>query len=101
MKLFFVSFLFLPLLCAAQQTVKLTFHNGSLRSIPLVILGVMNPNLTPLSKSYVEFETGQEVYCVINGNKRNTALLFVVSDQFKDGEVLEIDELIKEKKKTL
>lgn len=100
MKLFFVSFLFFPLFCTAQQTVKLTFHNGSLQSIPLVIPGVMNPNLTPLSKSYVEFEKGQEVYYVLNGNKRNTALLFVVGEQFKDGQVLEIDELIKEKKKS-
>jgi hypothetical protein len=91
----------LPFSLFAQKTVKLTLHNGSLQSIPLVIPGVMNPNLTPLSKSNVELETGQEVFYVINGNKRNTALLFVVGEQFKDGDVLEIDALIKEKNKQL
>lgn len=101
MKLFFASFLFLPIFCAAQQTVKLTFHNGSLKSIPLVIPSVMNPNLSPLSNSGVELEYGQEVFYFQNGDKRRKALLFVIDDQFKDGEVLEIDALIKEKKKAL
>ena len=99
MKLFFASFIFLPLLCAAQQTVKLTFHNGSLKSIPLVIPRVMNPNLSPLSNSGVELAYGQEVFYFQFGDKRKQALLFVVDDQFKDGEVVEIDELIAEKKK--
>ena len=59
----------------------------------------MNPNLSPLSNSGVELAYGQEVFYFINGDKRKKGLLFVVGDQFKEGEVLEIDALIEEKKK--
>ena len=88
----FTSFAF------AQKTVNLTFHNGSLKSIPLIIPGVMNPNLNPLSNSGIELEYGQEVFFFENGDKRKKALLFIVGEQFKEGEVLEIDALIKQKK---
>lgn len=98
--LLFVFVMFLSLL-RAQQSVKLTFHNGSLKSIPLLIPGVMNPNLNPLSNSGVELEYGQEVFYFENGDKRKKNLLFVVGEQFKDGQVLEIDELISEKKKSV
>ena len=93
----FTLFIVLLTTIFSQKSVKLTFHNGSLKSIPLVIPGVMNPNLNPLSNSGVELEYGQEVFYFENGDKRKKALLFIVGDQFKDGEILEIDELIKEK----
>ncbi len=101
MKFFLFSILFLPFALLSQQTVHLTFHNGSLKSIPLVIPGVMNPNLNPLSNSGVELAYGQEVFYFINGDKRKKALLFVVGDQFKEDEVLEINQLIEEKNKAL
>lgn len=101
MKFFLFSILFLPIALLSQQTVHLTFHNGSLKSIPLVIPGVMNPNLNPLSNSGIELAYGQEVFYFINGDKRKKALLFVVGDQLKEDEVLEIDQLIDEKKKAL
>jgi hypothetical protein len=44
---------------------------------------------------------GQVVYYFPNGNKGKKVVLFVVSDAFKDGDVLEIDQLIAEKKKAL
>ena len=93
----YILAIFLPFWIFSQQSVKLTFHNGSLKSIPLVIPGVMNPNLNPLSNSGVELAYGQEVFYFQGGDKRRKALLFVVGDQFKDGEVLEIDALIREK----
>lgn len=101
MNFFLFSILFLPFALLSQQTVHLTFHNGSLKSIPLVIPGVMNPNLNPLSNSGVELAYGQEVFYFINGDKHKKALLFVVGDQLKEGEVLEIDQLIDKKKKAL
>jgi hypothetical protein len=83
----------------AQASVKLTFRNGSLKSIPLVIPGVMNPNLSPMSKSGVELTYGQEVLFFQNGDRRKQTLLFVVGPQFKDGEILDIDDLVREKMK--
>jgi len=59
----------------------------------------MNPNLSPMSKSGVELTYGQEVFFFQNRDRRKQTLLFVVSEQFKDGEVLEIDDLIREKKR--
>jgi hypothetical protein len=101
MKFILFSILCPPFALLSQQTVHLTFRNMSLKSIPLVIPGVMNPNLSPLSNSGVELEYGQEVFYFQNGDKRRKALLFVIDDQFKDGEVLEINKLIKGKKKVL
>jgi hypothetical protein len=83
----------------AQKSVNFTFHNGSLKSIPLVIPTVMNPNLSPMSNSGITLDMGQVVYFFPNGNKGKKEVLFVVSDTFKDGDVLEIDQLIAEKKK--
>jgi hypothetical protein len=84
---------------SAQKAVNLTFHNGSLQSIPLVIPTVMNPNLSPLSNSGITLDMGQVVYYFPNGKKGKKEVLFVVDDTFKNGEVLEIDQLIKAKQK--
>ena len=101
MKFILFSILCLPFALMSQQTVHLTFRNLSLKSIPLVIPDVMNPNLNPLSNSGVELAYGQEVFYFINGDKRKKVLLFVVGDQLKEGEVVEINKLIKENKKAL
>jgi hypothetical protein len=85
-------------LCA-QKAVNLTFHNGSLQSIPLVIPTVMNPNLNPLSNSGITLDMGQKIYYFPDGKKGKKEVLFVVDDTFKDDEVLEIDQLIKAKQK--
>lgn len=58
--LFIVSNLFF-LINGNAQAIPMTFHNGSLKSIPLQIPGVMNPNLSPLSDSGVTLEVGQKV----------------------------------------
>lgn len=61
----------------------------------------MNPNLSPLSNSGIALDLGQVVYFFPEGKKGKKEVLFVVSTAFKDGEVLEIDQLIDEKKKAL
>jgi hypothetical protein len=100
-KLFTALVLVFSFHLSAQKSVNFTFHNGSLKSIPLVIPTVMNPNLSPMSNSGITLDMGQVVYYFPNGNKGKKEVLFVVSDAFKDGDVLEIDQLIAEKKKAL
>ena len=99
--LFTVFALALSFRFTAQKSIHFTFHNGSLQSVPLVIPTVMNPNLSPLSNSGITLDMGQVVYYFPNGKKGKKEVLFVVSDAIKDGEVLEIDQLIAEKKKAL
>jgi hypothetical protein len=81
-----------------SNSVQLTFHNGSLASIPLIIPGVMNPNLSPKSDSGVELAYGQKVFFKEKGKQY---LLFEVDETFKNGTVLEIQDLIKAMKKQL
>ena len=81
-----------------KEGVNLTFHNGSLASIPLVIPGVMNPNLSPMSDSGVTLAFGQKVFFK---EKRKSYLLFEIDETFKDGDRLEIQDLIKARKKQL
>lgn len=76
----------------------MTFHNGSLKSIPLQIPGVMNPNLSPLSDSGVDLEVGQKVYYFPNGKKGKKELLFEVTSDWKKDIILQIHEMIRQKK---
>jgi hypothetical protein len=69
---------------------KLSFENRSDATIPLEIPGVMNPNLSPNSKSGVTLERGQKVYFKFNGRR---ALLLEITDE-RDGQVLVINELV-------
>ena len=94
--LILVSLVFYSFFSEAQNSVHLTFHNGSLKSIPLLIPGVMNPNLSPLSNSGLELAYGQEVYYFMKSDKRKKTLLFTVDERFHEGEIVEIDELIKQ-----
>lgn len=52
-----------------------------------------------MSNSGVTLDLGQVVYYFPNGKKRKKEVLFVVDDTFKDGDVLQIDQLIKAKQK--
>jgi hypothetical protein len=76
----------------------MTFHNGSLKSIPLNIPGIMNPNLSPLSNSGIELEPGQKVFYFPNGKKGKKELLFEVDGMFKKDTILQIHEMIRQKK---
>ncbi|MGB6035508.1 MAG: hypothetical protein WBG42_04520 [Cryomorphaceae bacterium] len=77
--------------------VPFTLRNNSLKSIPLKIPGVMNPNLSPMSNSGVDLKVGQKVFCFIDGKK---VLLLTVTEDLK-GQTLKVDELIREKRKEL
>jgi hypothetical protein len=82
-----------------SQAIPMTFHNGSLKSIPLNIPGIMNPNLSPLSNSGIELEPGQKIFYFPNGKKGKKELLFEVDNTFRKDTILQIDEIIKQKKK--
>lgn len=97
-KLLFTLMVSSMLANAKAQNIPMTFHNGSFKSIPLIIPGVMNPNLSPYSNSGVSLDVGQKVYFFPNGKRNNKALLFVVDATFKKDTVLQIDEIIKKKK---
>ena len=96
--LFILSNLFF-LANGSAQAIPMTFHNGSLKSIPLHIPGVMNPNLSPLSDSGVTLEVGQKVFYFPNGKKGKKELLFEVENTFRKDTILQIDEMIKQKNK--
>ena len=83
------------------QNIHFTFHNGSLKSIPLVIPSVMNPNLNPLSNSGISLNVGQKVYFYPSGTSKKRELLFTVDDSFQQDQILEIDAMIEKRKKEL
>jgi hypothetical protein len=98
---YFTLFIFSNLFFLANgksQTIPMTFHNGSLKSIPLNIPGVMNPNLSPRSDSGVTLEVGQKVFYFPNGKKGKKELLFEVDGTFKKDTILQIHEIIRQKK---
>jgi hypothetical protein len=94
----FILFNLFFLVIGKSQTIPMTFHNGSLKSIPLNIPGVMNPNLSPRSDSGITLEVGQKVFYFPNGKKGKKELLFEVDDTFRKDTILQIDEIIKQKK---
>ncbi len=79
------------------ESITLSLRNSSPNSIPLVIPGVMNPNLSPFSKSGVNLKVGQKVYFK-KGRKKH--LLFVASEQ-QDGATIFVNKLIKKRKREL
>lgn len=83
------------------QSIPMTFRNGSLQSIPLVIPGVMNPNLSPQSKSGVTLDVGQKVYFFPERKGGRRELLFEVKADWKADTILFIDKSIEVRKKEL
>lgn len=78
--------------------VAFTLHNGSAQSIPLIIPKVMNPNLSPFSNSAVDLKIGQEILFRVKGKNY---ILFTVDNTIKNGDVIEVDQLLKQRKKEL
>ena len=96
-----VAILFTSLVFTNKMTaqyVPMTFQNGSLKSISLEIPGVMNPNLNPMSNSGVSLKIGQKVFFNPNGKKGKKELLFEVDVTFKKDTILQIHEMIRQKK---
>lgn len=73
--------------------IDFTLRNETMQSIPLIIPGVMNPNLSPMSNSGVSLKVGQEVKYRKNGR---TKVLFVVDESIAKGEVVLVGKLLKE-----
>lgn len=85
-----------------QDAIPFTFHNSSLKSIPLIIPGVMNPNLSPQSDSGVNLNIGQKVWFKNKG--RRYLLLEVTEDmRAEDNERVRLDiaKLVRERRKEL
>lgn len=66
-------------------------YNATDMAIPLLIPGVMNPNLSPNSESLVRLRLGQEVY-YRSGLKKH--LLFKVDDALSQGAIIDVAQLI-------
>lgn len=73
--------------------VNFTLQNSSMKSIPLVIPDVMNPNLSPLSNSGVSLKIGQKIYYK-KGLKK--ILIMTVDDSVKPGDKVDIAKLVKD-----
>jgi hypothetical protein len=97
-KIFFTLLVSLSFANVEAQNIPMTFHNGSFRSIPLIIPGVMNPNLSPKSNSGVGLDVGQKVYFFPDGKKKKKELLFIVDVTWKRDTILQIDEIIEKRK---
>ena len=67
--------------------VSFTLENKSLRSIPLKIPGVMNPNLSPMSKSGVRLAQGQKI---IHRGK----VILTVGPEITEGQIIDVAALI-------
>ncbi len=80
-----------------EKYVNFTLRNGSLKDIPLIIPGVMNPNLNPMGNSGVSLKVGQEILFKYKGKRR----VLLVVDESLEGKTLEVQKLIKEKKKEI
>ena len=75
--------------------ISFSLRNETAQSIPLIIPGVMNPNLSPFSNSGVSLKIGQQIN-FRQGLKTYT--LLTVSPDIEEGAVLEIGALLKAKK---
>lgn len=76
---------------ATDVYIDFTLRNETMQSIPLIIPGVMNPNLSPKSNSGVSLLIGQEVKFK---NRGKVYTLFIVDDSISNGEVLKVGELL-------
>ncbi len=68
-----------------------------MKSIPLIIPGVMNPNLSPMSSSGVDLKVGQKILFKYKGKRE---VLLVVTEDLADTK-LNVKELLKKRIKEL
>jgi len=66
-------------------------ENNTAQSIPLRIPGVMNPNLSPFSRSGVDLPNGQKIFLDLNGKR---ILIFTVTDSIPQGARIDVANLI-------
>lgn len=77
----------------AATSIRFQLFNSTKTAIPLWIPGVMNPNLSPNSKSTVSLKIGQILYYKSKGKKR---VLFEVDERISPDEVIDVAALIQE-----
>ena len=75
-----------------------TLKNKGDKSIPLLIPNVMNPNLSPDSESGVDLQVGQQIL-FRSGFKKY--ILLTVDESINNGDVLNVGELLTQRKKEL
>ena len=72
--------------------VSFTLRNSTLKSIPLIIPSVMNPNLSPKSNSGVYLKYGQKVYLRRGVSKK---LILTVDETIREGALIDVDSIIR------
>ena len=72
--------------------VSFTLRNNTLKSIPLIIPSVMNPNISPKSNSGVYLKYGQKVY-LRRGVSRK--LILTVDETIREGSLIDVDSIIR------
>ena len=85
-------------MAANEGLIDFTLVNSSDESIPLIIPNVMNPNLSPNSKSGVNLKIGQEL---IFRNRGKRYVLFTVDETIQEGHQIDVYELLQARKKEL
>lgn len=83
---------------AEERYINFTLRNETLKSIPLIIPGVMNPNLSPVSNSGVSLKIGQEIKF---RSKGRAYILLTVDDNILEGQVLKVGEILTQRKAEL
>lgn len=83
---------------SSDEYVSFTLQNNTAKSIPLIIPTVMNPNLSPFSKSGVDLKYGQKVFFRAKGKRH---VLLIVNDNIKDGDQIKVGKLLMQRKKDL
>ena len=88
-----------PKAAAASNTEKVNFtlHHSSMKSIPLIIPGVMKPNLSPMSNSGVSLEMGQKIYYKKGGVRM---LVLTVDKSIQSGDKIDMAKRIRRLKKS-
>ena len=84
-----------PVSDSSMPRIQFTLQNTSMKSIPLIIPNVMNPNLSPFSSSGVALEIGQKIYYK-KGMKK--ILLLTVDETIKQGDKIDVAQMIKDLK---
>jgi len=78
--------------------VEFTLQNTTAQPIPLLIPGVMNPNLSPFSQSGVSLKVGQEILFRQGGRKY---VLLTVDGSIQPGEEVDVAQRLEARKKEL
>jgi len=81
-----------------EKYIKFILKNETAESIPLIIPGVMNPNLSPFSNSGVSLKIGQKIYFK-NGLKKY--ILLTVDQEIIEGKIIKIGSLLSDRKNEL